>query len=375
MRIAIFGGSFDPVHREHIRMVKAAVRYLGLDRVFIVPSYIAPHKEQGAFASGEDRLEACRIAFRGIKKAEVSDSEITAGGTSYSYLTCRRFAEKFPDAQLYFLMGADMLEDFFGWKNPEEILSRVTLAVCGRKERIPEEIHRRFSARFGADFEEIPFVGADVSSTALRVELAFGRHPAGIDGKVYRFIRKRGLYDYPAIREAIKLEKPRRRKHSLRVALMACTRARTLGIPEEKALLAAALHDCGKYVPLSSPLLADFDPPLGVPAAVMHQFTGAYLAEHAFGISDRDILNAIRYHTSGREGMSALETLIYLSDLPESERDFAGAAKLREMYWRDPEACLLCSLALQIDYLRQRQVPLYSLTEQAYEWMKQKAKK
>lgn len=370
MRIALFGGSFDPVHREHVRMARAAVETLGLDKLFIVPSFLAPHKAGGASAGGEERLEMCRLAFRKVKNAEVSDLELRAGGTSYTYLTCRAFRERYPQAEIFFLMGADMFADFPHWKMPEDILSNVKLAVCGRGDAVSEAAREEFAARFHAPVECIPFVGEEVSSTDIRVKLAFGLRPKEMDAKVYSYVHRRGLYADPVIPAALKLERPRRREHSLRVARMACGRARSLGIPEHKALIASALHDCGKYVPLSSPLLADFDPPFGVPAPVMHQFTGAYLAEHVFGVTDEDVLNAIRYHTSGRGGMSELEELIYLSDLLEAERDFAGIAKLREMFRTDLHACLVCSLALQIDFLLARGGEIYELTREAYEWAK-----
>lgn len=370
MRIAIFGGSFDPVHNEHVRFVKAAIKALRLDKVFIVPAYAAPHKSQGSDVSAERRLKMCAIAFKGIKRAEVSDFEIRLQGTSYSYLTCRHFADEFPDAERFFLIGADMLENFYTWKKPADILQHVTLAVCGRGEALEEGSRKRFRETFSADFAEVPFVGKEVSSTAVRTELAFGLRPKAICGGVFRYIKKNGLYLWPAIPAALGLEKPKRRAHSLRVAKMACARARSLGIPEWKALLAAAVHDCGKYVPLTSDLLFEFDIPPDVPPPVLHQYTGAYIAENLLKISDEDVLNAVRYHTSGRAGMSDLEKLVYLSDLLENGREFAGIEKLRAMFWRDLDECLLNSLALQIDRLRSKGTPVYILTEEAYAWIK-----
>ncbi len=372
MKIGIFGGSFDPVHQEHVRLVKAAIRKLGLDRVFVVPSYVAPHKTGGANASGDCRLGMAKLAFRNVPKAEVSDFEIASGGTSYTYLTVRHFAELFPDAGIYLLMGLDMLENFPEWKNPEDILARAQLAVALRGDLAMAPAAEAFSQRFGKELTLLPFRGKEVSSTQIRIELAFGRRPAALDGKVFSYLKKEGLYMRPAVLTALGRESAERRKHSFRVALMACERAKSLGIPEEKALLAAALHDCAKSVPLSSPLLAGFDIPQGIPAPVMHQFTGAYLAEHVYGVTDGEVLDAIRYHTSGRAGMGTLEKLIFLSDLLEQDRDFAGISKLRELFSRDLDACFLGSLALQIDHLRSKGGEICPLTEQAFEWEKRR---
>ncbi len=370
MKIAIFGGSFDPVHKEHVRLVRAAVKFLHPEKLFIVPAFLPPHKLQGSDVSAEHRLSMCAAAFRREKRAVVSDFELRMGGTSYTYLTCRHFADEYPDAERFFLIGADMLEDFYTWKRPTDILQHATLAVVGREQAIAREAHTRFRETFKADFVEIPFVGKDVSSTAVRTELAFGLRPKATPRAVYRYIKKNGLYTEPCIPAALALESKGRQAHSLRVAKMASARARSLHIPERKALIAAAVHDCGKGVPLGDELLVGFDPPQGVPAPVMHQYTGAYIAENYLKISDGEILNAIRFHTSGRADMGELEKLIYLADLLESGREFAGVEKLRGMFWRDLDECLLGSLALQIDYLKSKGTPVYPLTEEAYAWIR-----
>lgn len=368
MKVGIFGGSFDPIHSEHVACALAAKEALRLDRVVVVPSFIGPHKRGGASAAGEDRLEMCKLAFRGHDFAEVSDFELALGGTSYSHITCRHFQELYPDAERFLLVGADMLEDFFTWKNPDDIVARTTVAACGRGKLSAAGLHEAFRARFSRDFAEVPFTGKEISSTELRVFLAFGKRPAGLDDAVYTYIRERGLYARPVISEALALEKEARREHSLRVALMACKRSRSLKIPEEQALLAAALHDCAKYVPPESPLLQGFVPPEEVPAPVLHQYTGAYLAEHALGVRDEVVLDAIRYHASGREDMTPLGKLIYLADLLEDARTFEGVEELRALFWKDLDACLVSALSCQLAYLRESGKPVYGLTQKAYEW-------
>lgn len=375
MRIALFGGSFDPIHSEHIGIIEAARAQLALDRVIVIPSRLAPHKAEGAHASGEDRLKMCRIACRSLPYVEVSDFELQSGGTSYTYLTCRHFREQYPDAELFFLVGADMLENFFVWRNPEEIVRLVRIAACGREERLPAQLHTRFAERFGVDFEEVSFTGKAVSSTALRVALAFlGEVEADtlnyIDGEVLKYIEQKGLYRFPEA-AALALEKAERRAHSFRVALLACARARSLGVSEEKALIAAMLHDCGKYVPLSSPLLAGFTPPVGVPEPVLHQYTGAFLAENVFHVSDEEILDAIRFHTSGRADMTALEKLIFLADMLEWGRNFKGVEELRAYFFRDIDVCLYAALGAQLAYLNESGKPVYSLTQQAFDFLNQ----
>jgi len=373
MKIGLFGGSFDPVHSEHIRLVGAAIGALSLDRAVIIPSFIAPHKLDGAFASGNDRLEMAKIAFQPIENAEVSDYELLRGDTSYTYLTAEHFARQYKDAKIYWLVGADMLENFFFWKYPRRILASVTLAACGRGAAGIGNLHEKFRREFGVDFEEIPFSGKEVSSTRIRTAVAFGKDVAELPPAVRCYIDGKGLYSHPAILPALALEKEERREHSYRVALLAAELAPRYGISQGKAVLAAALHDCGKYVPLSSPMLHGFVLPDGVPLPVVHQFTGAYLAEHRFGIQDEEILDAIRYHTSGREDMTDLGKLIFLADMLEEGRAFPGIGELRAALYRSLDECLLLCFEHQMKYLasnKNGENSVYSLTEKAYKWLK-----
>ena len=373
MKIALFGGSFDPVHNEHIEYIKAAKEALSLDKVLVIPSYVAPHKEGGATASGEDRLNMCRIALQDLAYAEVCDFELSRKEKSYTYITAEHFAKEYRGDELYFLVGADMLEDFFTWKYPERILAAARLVACSRGQDSASNLHEAFKERFLTDYIEIPFTGEEVSSSEIRVRLAFGKESKCLDQRVAQYVEERGLYHYPEIAPALALEKAERREHSFRVALMAVARARSLHVPESQAMLAAALHDCGKYVPPDSPLLEGFVSPENVPAPVMHQYTGAYLAEHHFGIQDEEILDAIRFHTSGKEDMTPLGKLIYLSDMLESGRNYNGVEELRKVFWRDLDKCLLLCLERQIAYLEEKESDansVYFLTKQAYKWAK-----
>ena len=142
-------------------------------------------------------------------------------------------------------------------------------------------------------------------------------------------------------------------------------------ISESTAIQAAALHDVAKNIDLSAPELAGFVPPENVPAPVMHQFAGAYMAEHMFGIEDEDVLNAIRYHTSGRPNMSALEKIIFLADMLEQGRDFPHVEQLREWFWRDINECMYRSLRYQVKYLKKGRGDVYPLTLRALEYYKQ----
>lgn len=381
MRIAIFGGSFDPVHIEHIRLAEAAIQELGLDKLFVMPAHTPPHKQGKVLSSDADRLEMCRLAFRAVDKVEISDYEIAQGGTSYTYLTCRHFRAAYPNAdEIFWIVGTDMLRNFYTWKNPEDILQNVTLAVCGRAETLGQwdcAEQERFRARFGKDFRKFAYNGAAVSSTKLRVLAGAGERLDGYtEGKTAEYIQEKGLYRIENADKALALEKEERRAHSLRVAELAASRAVQLGISERKAITAALFHDCAKNLTQDSGYLAGFVPPTEwgeIPKEVFHQFAGAYVAEHTFGVTDEEILDAIRYHTSARPNMCELEKLIFLADMLEPQRRYQGVEELRFLFHKggDLDECLTEALRQTLIFLKEKGGEIYSLTERAYTYYAQ----
>ena len=375
MKIGIFGGSFDPVHSQHIALARHAIEELQLDKLFILPAYAPPHKRGKVLAADSHRLEMCRLAFADVPKAEVSDYEITAQGTSYTYLTLRRFAALYPTAKLYFLVGTDMLRDFPTWKRPEEILTLATLAVCSRAEQRGWEVEElvRFRARFGCDFLPISYVAQDVSSTEIRVLAGAGIDLTPFVGEsVAEYIEKNHLYESTGAKQSLALQSPKRAAHSVRVALMAAKKAQQLKLDEGKAICAALLHDCAKNLEKDSPLLNGFIPPKGVPPPVLHQYAGAYVAKTSLGVTDGEVLSAIECHTSGKPNMSPLDKLIFLADLVEEERTYDGAERLRALFWTDFEECLRVSLRETVAYLTDQGGEIYEKTLLAYDYYQEK---
>ena len=375
MKIGIFGGSFDPVHIEHIRVAQAAIHTLGLDRLLIMPAFAPPHKAGRVLADNKARLETCRLAFAGMAKVEICDFETKQGGVSYTYLTCRHFKETYKGAELFWLVGTDMLRDFPTWKNPEIILSCATLAVCARNEKTDwvETEQKHFFERFGKNFVCVNYNGADVSSTKIRVLAAAGEDFSSlVSTTVFEYIRKNGLYEIPRAKDALALEKPSRKAHSLRVALVAAKRAAELKLDEKKAIAAALFHDCAKNLPLEHPLLQGFTPPDDwgeVPQSVLHQFSGAYVAERAFGVTDKEILDAVRYHTSGKPQMTELGKLIFLADMVEDERCYDGVEKIRAaFYTKSLNEALVLALKETVAFLQKKGADVYPLTLSALEY-------
>lgn len=382
MKIILFGGAFNPVHTEHLHMAEAAVSALGADKLVVLPTAVSPHKRDKLMPRDADRIEMCRLAFASLPKAEVSAYEIEKGGVSYTYLTCRHFREIYPRDELYFLMGEDMLKSFPDWKNPAEIVSLVTLAACARKEEQGGEKREKFLAfkrrteeKFNTEVVSVGYVGEKVSSTRIRTYAALGEDISAFTlPSVCQYIKDNALYYLPDVAAAKKFLTPQRWRHSVRVAAMCAKNADRVGVTEIQAIVMGALHDAAKYLTSDSPYLDGFQPPYGVPDTVLHQFSGAYVAVNTFKVTDPDVINAIRYHTSGRENMSGAEKLLYLCDLLEEERNFDGVDRLRALFADDIDACLAAALEQQVGYLRTTGKPVYDLTEKAYEYLKKTSK-
>ena len=377
MRIGIFGGSFDPIHSEHIALAKQAVVDLSLDRLFVMPAANPPHKPWRVLAPDSVRFQLCRLAFQGEEKITVSDYELGLGGTSYTYLTVRHFKEEYPNAQLYFLMGTDMLRDFPTWRNPEDILENCALAVCARAEEewIQTE-QKKFFNRFQKNFTVLSYTGKEVSSTKIRILAGAGMDVTDYtDENCARYIQENGVYFIEGARESLSLQKPSRKAHSIRVAMLAAERAKSLRYNEHKAVQAALLHDAAKNLSLDDPLLEGFVPPKDCPPSVVHQYAGEYVARVRFGVTDTEILSAIACHTSGKENMSTLDKLVFLSDLLEEERSYPGVENLRRLFWEDLDACLLQSLEDTVEYLTRSGMPIYEQTLLARDYYRQQKEK
>lgn len=134
-RIALFGGSFNPVHNGHVNLVRETAEKNGIDRVYVIPTFISPFKKDstGFVADGKDRLEMCRIAFSKLPYVTVSDRELSQSEVSYSVNTIGHFHENFPEDELFFIMGSDMLLSFDKWHRWQDILKMCTVIAASRE--------------------------------------------------------------------------------------------------------------------------------------------------------------------------------------------------------------------------------------------------
>lgn len=132
LRLGIFGGTFDPVHYAHLLLAEQCREQCGLDRVVFVPSAVPPHKLGQTLTPGSVRVEMLRLAIGGHDKFAVSTLEVDRGGVNYTVDTLGSFREKEPEAELYFLLGADMLHDLPNWRQAERVCELATIVAVRR---------------------------------------------------------------------------------------------------------------------------------------------------------------------------------------------------------------------------------------------------
>ena len=364
-KIGIFGGSFDPCHKEHILVALSALQELGLNKLYIVPTLIAPHKKDQNAISGEDRLNMLKIAFKDYPKIEISDFEIKNDGVSYTYLTVSHFKKLHKDANLYFIMGSDMLDNFPTWKNPDVIVSLCSLVLVSREDKshLNEIAIKTIKKLYDADVLQLKSQGAKVSSTEIRLRLKLGLEGDSLlDSGVKDYIIKNGLYKGDNLYNAAQKELPlKRRTHTLGVILTALELGKKLGLDLKKVETASLLHDIAKYKdPSDYPL---FELPPNCPSEVAHQFLGEYIAREELGVEDKDVLNAIKYHTTGRDNMSTLEKVVYVADLIEPSRKYEGVNELRKVIDKDFESGFKICIKEVFEFLKKGGGEIYPLTE------------
>jgi nicotinate-nucleotide adenylyltransferase len=133
MRIGLFGGTFNPVHRGHLRAASEVKKVFTLDHVFIIPAALPPHKTPVTVASADDRLAMIKLAISGISGLTVSDVELNRSGPSYTIDTVYHFKGTQPDdAQMYLIMGLDAFLEIDTWKSYLELLEQISIIVMAR---------------------------------------------------------------------------------------------------------------------------------------------------------------------------------------------------------------------------------------------------
>ncbi|HIZ54918.1 MAG TPA: nicotinate-nucleotide adenylyltransferase [Firmicutes bacterium] len=386
-RIVIFGGTFNPVHNGHIHLAQAYQQKFQFDMVLVMPTNHPPHKTCNDLASNADRLAMCQIAFGDLPHFEVSDYEFHLSGKSYTVHTLEALEQIYTDATFYFIMGGDMLLSFDHWYRWKDILQKAHLLAAPRTPQELPKLREKadFLNRCGGHVILLDIPVLEISSTQVRQRVGGGEDisdlvPAGVQ----EYIRSHQLYrdtvvepeTLPTREELLPLLqahlKPDRYQHTLQVAAQSVLLAKQYGADPHKAETAGLLHDIMKnedpkkqlhFIEQNGIILNNVEKKA---PQLWHAIAGAVFAEKELGIRDPDVLCAIRYHTTGRSGMSILEKIVFMADLTSQDRHYPDVGRYRVLVLADLDMALLHALSYTLGMLLQKGTPLHPDTLAAY---------
>lgn len=368
MKTGILGGAFDPPHLEHINICLNAIKELGLDKVVLVPSGIQPHKNSSV--SSNLRCDMIIAAIKSFYNLSVDDIELTYNKIGFASEILPLLQEKYGD--IVYIVGGDSFMSMRNWHNPEIIFRSFPIAVIdrdGNRLDIMKEI-KNIEDTYGARIKLLNYEASDISSTLVRAKLELNDNVSDlIPDRVMDIIRNNNLYNNMSsmVNKLKTMISPETYAHTKRTVYKALQYNQRLGLSYEKVFIAALLHDCAKGLPLQEAYR--YQVPIdAIDTPVMHAFQGVAISEKEFGVEDSEILNAIRYHTTGKAKMTHLEMLIFVADMLEDNRNFSGVVELRYLVEENQLLGFMSCVEHQYNYLVAKKIKMYHLTEECYNY-------
>lgn len=349
LTILLYGGSFDPPHDGHLRMIQAAVRRLRPDRVYLIPSFHSPFKSVPR-GSAVHRTKMLRLLLNEFAESlrpnmKISRFELKRRRKTFTCETLRYFQKRHPRSEIWFLIGGDLLPALSRWKHAGELKRRLRWAV-GRRPSGPR-IHfpRGFTGLV------LPGVMPNASSTEIRSRLFAGEAVNRLTPKsIETYIRRHRLYGLNLHRDLERSLDPDRCRHTVCVARLARRLAVIHGLSPEKAALAGLLHDCGRRLNLARMVrytrkhrlqISFREDIIKKAPLLLHAFISERWALERYRIVDAEVLSAIRNHTLGEIGMPRLDRLLYVADISAEGRGLPEAKTIRRLAFQDLEAACL----------------------------------
>jgi len=190
----MFGGAFDPPHRAHAALAQAAVAELRLDRLYVLPTGDAWHKQRTLTAAAH-RLAMARLALGALPRVAVDDRELQRSGPTYSIDTLRELAAAHPGAELFLVIGEDQAAGFTGWREWQAIAALATIAVAARGDAAGSPGIAALQALAGVRLRVLALPRLAISATDIRARLAVGQDITRlVDPQVASYIDRHHLY-------------------------------------------------------------------------------------------------------------------------------------------------------------------------------------
>lgn len=312
--IILFGGSFNPIHLGHLKMAKIASDEFDAD-IFFIPSKNPVWKNDCIDIS--HRIKMLELALKDFNcdRFNYSLIEAESDDTTYTIDTVNYFLNNYQFDNLYLLIGEDQVIKFHRWKSASELAKKCKIIFFPRDDS--DEINENELIYNIKRVKNSKMY--HVSSTEIRNLSTLMTTKSVID-----YMVENALYSF---NQLAYIYSNKRYAHAISVANLAYEIAISNNIPHpDRYYLAAIMHDVGKNIAKKTveQIMVEnfFNEFETMPEFSFHQFVGMHIAKNTFNIKDVEILDAIKYHATGRKNMTLLEKVIYASDKIEPTRGF-----------------------------------------------------
>ncbi len=363
-KILVLGGTFNPIHVGHLSILEEVRSKLKIDKGILIPNGNPPHKKT---INKIDVFNMCIEAIKENNKLEIDTYELESEEKKYTIDTLKYLKEKY-EKEIYFIVGSDFLATLGAWTDMDEIVKLCTLVIVNRpsiegdfKSKVKD-----FEVKYNTKVKTMEVGYFDISSSQIRKKVK-NRETIKylVPESVREYIYKKNIYEvnYKDLIEYLKKElkinlTKRRYEHTLGVARLSKELAKIYGVNEDKAELAGMLHDYakefnqnevkeyGKRYNLSEEKVKSI--------GLAHGYIGSKIAEDKYNIKDKEILLAIKNHTTGRKDMTTLEKIIYVADLGEENREEKYVKKIRRYMYTNLDKSLEEGVKYKVRYLKSK---------------------
>lgn len=396
MKIAVLGGSFNPLHIGHAMLADSVIHDLGFQKVLFVPTCIPPHKIIDKTVSDIQRFEMVK-AFcddanqKGLGVFEAEDCEIVRKGISYTsdtldYLT-KKYKKELEGQKLYFIMGEEVASQFYKWHEPEKVASLADFLIARRHPDnngvVTEGFENKTSGDYKKDYSDDSYLKNfpynhtflenpifPVSSTEIRSRIYGGKaFRYLVPEKIYSYIVEKKLYGLKMTKKEIsklvtKIDSyakshvsETRYEHSVRTALTARRMCSIYGLDPDLGYLAGIAHDICKSMDdqkmlalcaagTESVTQIERDKP-----ALLHGKAAAVVLSQKFNVNDKDLIEAVANHTFGKPGMCELSKILFIADKVEPGREHVTEEYLENLFSMKLDEALKAVLSESFSYL------------------------
>ncbi|MBN4089406.1 nicotinate-nucleotide adenylyltransferase [Mycoplasma enhydrae] len=329
MKIGIYGGSFNPVHKGHIQLAQYGIKHLNLDKLFFVPANVNPFKKVNNYVNNQHRINMINLVLE--DKMFLSDFEVRRGGTSYTIDTIKYFKQKYPNDELFLFIGTDNIPSLNKWKNIEEISELSQIVAFNRNNKFSKINVKKYKVQI-LNNPVWNYSSTQYRNGQLDIVNEKVQEYIGTNFLYFEDIAKGLLFD---IKDK---EKQFRYFHLAWTGEFAAKLAQHLKCSIKNAYQAGYAHDITKNwtEDASYKFLEQYGyTKENLENYKLHQTTAYYWLRDIYKYNNDEVLNAIKKHTSLDLDLTLLDKILYVADKISKGRRWEGIEKIRNLCFED----------------------------------------